>query len=114
MTESLYYNLLLGGVVFLALAICACLLRAILGPRFTDRIVAISLICTKSIIAITVLAFLLDESFLLDVAIVYAMIGFLAVVVLSKCYLLPHRRRPVDTELEAENIHRHSDAKTGE
>lgn len=106
MIERIYDYLLWGSAIFLAVAICACLLRAILGPRFSDRVVAVNLICSKSIMAITVIACLFDESFLLDIAIVYAMIGFLAVVVLSKCYLLPHKRRPVDTELEAEHIHR--------
>ena len=85
-----YQILLWISTVILSLSICACLIRAILGPRFTDRIVSINVICTKAVIMIAILSSLLEQDSLLDIAIIYAMISFLAVVVLSKCYLLPH------------------------
>lgn len=91
-------------VLALAVGTCFCLFRAIMGPRFTDRIVAVNIVCTKSIMLIAVLSFLLDEQGLLDIAMVYAMVSFLAVVVLSKCYLLPYLNRPVDTRQEALHI----------
>lgn len=98
-----YEILLWGALIFLALAIIACLIRAILGPRFTDRVVCVNVICTKSIIIIAILSFLLEQSHLLDIAIVYAMISFLAVVILSKCYLLPNHINPME---ENEIFHR--------
>ena len=45
---------------------------------------------------IAILSCLFRDSNLLDIAIVYAMIGFLAVVVLSKCYIMPHHVNPED------------------
>ena len=75
----------------IALMACVCFIRAILGPRSTDRIVSINAICTKVIILIAIVAYLLGEHSLLDVAIVYAMINFLAVVVLYKCYPITRR-----------------------
>ena len=90
-TIAAAYNILMWfSIVFLSLSVCVCFLRAILGPNITDRIVAINVICTKVVIIIAILACLLGENSLLDIAIVYAMISFLAVVVLSKCYILPH------------------------
>jgi len=98
------YDLLLRcSVLLITVLIFACLVRAILGPRFTDRIVAINIISTKVIIIIAILAYLFRNDTLLDSAIVYAMISFLAVVVLSKCYLLPHHVNPADPEHDFHN-----------
>ena len=103
MFDTMYGIMLWVTLLVLSISLCFCLFRAILGPRFTDRIVAVNIICTKSIILIAVIAALTNSSFLLDIAIVYAMIGFLAVVVLSKCYLLKYQDRPIDPELEVKN-----------
>ena len=61
-------------------------MRAIKGPKITDRIVAVNMIGTLTIIIICILAVYLKESYLVDVGLVYAMISFLAVVVLCKVY----------------------------
>ena len=87
--DAAYRTLLWISVIFVSLLLCSCLIRAILGPRFTDRVVAINIICTKTIIIIAILSYLLSDPGLLDIAIVYAMIAFLVVVVLSKCYIMP-------------------------
>ena len=88
--EKANHILLWVGMLTLSVTIFACLFRAILGPRFTDGIVSVNLVGTKAVTMIAILTFLLDEEFLADIAVVYAMISFLAVVVLSKCYL--HRK----------------------
>lgn len=91
--SQLYSGLLFFGMIFLAVTVCFCLLRAILGPRFTDRIIAINVIGIKTIILICVLAFYMEEDYLLDISFVYALISFLAVVVLSKVYLTTDKVR---------------------
>ncbi|BBF43344.1 Na(+) H(+) antiporter subunit F [Lachnospiraceae bacterium KM106-2] len=78
--------LLAGSIIALSILICFCLVRAIIGPRIADRIVAVNMIGTLTIIIICMLAIYLKESYLVDVALVYAMISFLAVVVLCKVY----------------------------
>ena len=100
--DKAYSVLLWISAACLSVFVGACLLRAILGPRFTDRIVAINVICTQTIIMIAILSCLFRDRNLLDIAIVYSMIGFLAVVVLSKCYIMPHHTNPVDLVLENE------------
>jgi multicomponent Na+:H+ antiporter subunit F len=94
--DSAYRMLLWISTVFLSLLLCACLVLAIIGPRFTDRIVAINLICAKGIIMISVLSYLRSDNGLLDIAVVYSMISFLVVVVLSKCYTTLHNINPFD------------------
>ena len=92
--DAAYRALLLFSTIFLALLLFACIVQAIRGPRITDRIVAINLICAKAIIMIAVLSYLRSDAGLLDIAIVYSMISFLVVVVLSKCYTSLHQFDP--------------------
>ncbi|MCL1993956.1 MAG: monovalent cation/H+ antiporter complex subunit F [Spirochaetes bacterium] len=90
------YNTLLWICVFaLSVMLFGFLIRAILGPRFTDRIIAINIICAKAIIIIVLLSHLLSDSSLIDIAIIYSMVSFLAVVVLSKCFTItmPSRKQ---------------------
>ena len=63
------------------------IIKSIKGPRITDRVVNVNMIGTLVIISICILAFILDESFLLDVGLIYVLISFLAVVVLSTIFI---------------------------
>lgn len=86
MTEA--YNLLFTIVLaVLGVLLFLCLLRAILGPRIADRVVGINMIGTIVIMMIAILALMLGEGYLVDIAIIYAMLSFLAVVVLAKIYI---------------------------
>ena len=57
------------------------LFRAVRGPRPMDRVVGINMTNTLAMLCLAVCAFLLDESWLLDVCLIYGMISFLAVTV---------------------------------
>lgn len=76
-----------GVLILLALCIIACLVAAIKGPALGDRIVAANMTGTLTIITICVLAYRLSEGWLVDVALIYAMVSFLAVVVLTKIFI---------------------------
>lgn len=81
-----YENLAIGVIICLAVLIVACLIRSVLGPRVTDRIVAVNSIGTMTITIIAIFSVLLEEAYLLDVCLIYAMISFVAVIVLTKIY----------------------------
>lgn len=85
--ENAYQALYTGALVFLSVLVLCCLIRAIRGPRIADRIVAINMIGTMTIVMICILSLMLGEGYLVDVALIYAMISFLAVVVLCKVYM---------------------------
>ena len=86
MTEA--YNLLFSVLLaVLGVLLFLCLLRAILGPRIADRVVGINMIGTIVIMMIAILSLMLGEGYLVDIAIIYAMLSFLAVVVLVKIYI---------------------------
>lgn len=71
----------------LAFTLIVCLVRAVTGPRLADRIVAINMMGTMVMVIIAVMSFLLKESYLVDICLIYAMASFLAVVVLTKVYV---------------------------
>ncbi len=65
------------GTMFLALV------RALRGPTLYDRILAVNLFGTKTVLIIAVLSYL-DGRDWLDIALVYALINFLAVIAVLK------------------------------
>ena len=84
--SAAYEYLAIAVMICIALLIVACLIRSVLGPRVTDRIVAVNSIGTMTITVIALFSVLLGEAYLLDVALIYAMISFVAVIVLTKIY----------------------------
>lgn len=92
-----YYEVLwLCVLIFLALGLLFAMLRAIRGPRIADRVVGVNLIGTLSTLCLAVLAVLLEENWLLDVCIVYCMVSFLAVLLLTKLMIAAARREEED------------------
>ena len=81
------------ALVIIGLLLIACLIRAIRGPRIADRVIAINMTGTMVVIVICVLAFLMGEDYLVDVAMIYTMLSFLAVVVLTKIYMGIYREK---------------------
>ena len=76
---------LLTGVLFLlALFMLALMPKVIRGPRFTDRIVAINAINTMVTASICLLSRLHRAGYLLDVALIYALLGFTATTLLTR------------------------------
>ncbi len=73
-------------LVILALMLIVCLIRAIIGPRVADRLVAVNMLTTMVISIVAILAIIMEEGYLIDICLIYAMISFLAVVVLTKVY----------------------------
>jgi len=80
-------------VAILAILIFFCLIRALKGPEISDRVICVNMIGTLVIIIIAVLTVFLGEAWLADIAAVYAMISFLAVVVLTKIYIGVYREK---------------------
>ncbi len=67
---------LLAMLITMGLALA----RALLGPTIYDRIAAINMFGTKTVLLIAVFAFLSGRGDLLDIALVYALINFIGVV----------------------------------
>lgn len=73
------------------------LARAFIGPTVFDRIAAINMFGTKTVLLIAVFAFLSGRLDLLDIALVYALINFIGVVAVLRLF------SPKDFHSPAEN-----------
>ena len=70
------------------ITVCVCILitmalalaRALMGPTVYDRIAAINVFGTKTVLLIAVFAFVSGRTDLLDIALVYALINFIGMV----------------------------------
>lgn len=60
------------------------LIRALLGPTVYDRILAVNVFGTKTVLLIAVLGFLDGRPEFLDIALVYALINFIGTVAVLK------------------------------
>ena len=104
MTIEQAYQILYGAaLIVLLLLIGAMVIRSIIGPRSTDRIMAVNMLGTMTISAIAILSVLLDEGYLADVALIYAMISFVAVLMMASMFVpakpkAPSLDRDTDTE----------------
>ena len=93
--EHAYRGLYIFALCFLAIMLVLCLIRSISGPKIADRIVAVNMMGTMVMVIIVVLSLLLNEGYLVDICIIYAMISFLAVVVLTKVYMGIYKERQI-------------------
>ncbi len=62
------------------------LVRALLGPTVYDRVLAVNTFGTKTVLLIAALGFLTDRPEFLDLALVYALINFIATIAVLKFF----------------------------
>ncbi len=84
--STAYQVLFVLTLVFLAVLLIFCLIRAIIGPRVADRLVSVNAIGTIVMVIIAILAVMYQKGYLVDICLIYAMISFLAVIVLHRVY----------------------------
>ena len=91
-----------GILSVLAVMLVLCLIRAVIGPRIADRLVAVNMMGTMVMVIIALLAVLKNEGYLADICLIYAMISFLAVVVLTRIYTGVYREAKEHEERKKE------------
>ena len=102
MTIDAAYSLLYeSALIVLAVLIGAMLIRSIMGPAVTDRVLAINMIGTMVIASIAILSMYLKENYLLDVGLIYTMISFISVLILATVYI-PDRHHRAEFGKQAE------------
>jgi len=69
-----------AGMVAIVVTMGLALARAFLGPGLYNRILAINMFGTKTVLFIAVAAFLLGRTAYLDIALFYALVNFIATV----------------------------------
>jgi len=74
---------LLVATLLMVLAV-AMFYRAVKGPTTQDRVLAVNVLGTNTVVVLALLAEGLSEPSLLDIALVYALLNFLMAVAISK------------------------------
>ncbi|MBR2527935.1 MAG: sodium:proton antiporter [Blautia sp.] len=85
--EEAYRILYTIALTALAVLIGVMVVRSVIGPRVTDRILSINMVSTMTIASIAILSRLLGESYLTDIALIYAMISFITVLIFGIIYI---------------------------
>jgi multicomponent Na+:H+ antiporter subunit F len=92
-TEAAWTVLMDVALGAIGVLLLACLWRAFRGPQVTDRIIAINVIGTMVVIVICILTLRLGVVYLTAAAVIYTLLSFLAVVVLTRLYIGVWRQR---------------------
>lgn len=72
------------SAVLVMLMIFLSLIRALIGPTAPDRITAINIIGTKTLIIITLIARVYGQEYFLDIAMIYALMSFITTIGVAK------------------------------
>lgn len=92
MAETIYNGFIVCMLILLTVVVFGYFIRTILGPHFADRILAINSISTVVMLFISFLAVMQGENYIVDIALIYAVLGFVSVVILCKQYLKSHKK----------------------
>ncbi len=72
------------ALAVIALYAVAVVVRIMMGPTIWDRLLGLNMISAKIILSIVLLALILDLPFLLDIALVYSVLGFIGTVLIAR------------------------------
>jgi multicomponent Na+:H+ antiporter subunit F len=91
----MYYAVTVATLITMAMALG----RALLGPSIYDRLLAANMFGTKTVLLLSVVAFLYGRPDFLDLALVYALINFIGVIA-----VLEFIRERTDSEAEEKTV----------
>ncbi|MCK5169961.1 MAG: hypothetical protein KAQ75_08780, partial [Bacteroidales bacterium] len=79
-------KILFASAIIILLAIMLSLYRFIKGPTAPDQLVAYDVMTVSSLALIALIAYLASRIIYLDVAIVYGLLSFLGVIIVSRYF----------------------------
>ena len=88
----MYYTVTIATFVTMVLA----LVRAVLGPSVYDRVLAVNMFGTKTVLLLSVIAFLFGRPDFLDLALAYALINFIGVLAVLEFFRSRALRRAAE------------------
>ena len=95
----MYYAASFALLVTMALA----LIRALLGPTVYDRVLAVNMFGTKTVLLLSVIAFLAGRPDFLDLALAYALINFIGVLAALEFFRTRAARREAERQREEQS-----------
>ena len=99
--QQAYQFLFIGALIAIGLCLVLTIIKSIIGPKLTDRIVTINMVGTLVTSSIVILAtYFVDQSYLIDVCIIYVLISFVSVVVLTNVFINKYLEKKKEKENE--------------
>jgi multicomponent Na+:H+ antiporter subunit F len=95
--EWVYFGTCIAILVTMILA----LVRGLIGPTIFDRVLAVNMFGTKTVLFIAVISFLTGRPDFLDLALAYALINFIGVFAVLLFFQSREVRRAAEAEREA-------------
>lgn len=92
MAETIYNGFVIFILILMVLVVFGYFIRTVIGPHFADRILAVNSINTVVMLFISFIAVMQGENYIVDMALIYAVLGFVSVIILCKCYLGSHKK----------------------
>jgi multicomponent Na+:H+ antiporter subunit F len=88
------HDVYIASIIVILVGVLVVLKRVIQGPTLLDRILAVNVIGTKTIVLLALLGFLRDRAgFFLDIALAYALINFIATIAVLRYFEARCERR---------------------
>lgn len=72
--------MLIAATLAILVVMIMATIRAVMGPTLYDRVLAVNMFGTKTVLLISLLGFVMGRPEFLDIAIVYALINFISVI----------------------------------
>lgn len=83
-----------AATVAVLISMLLALIRGVMGPTVYDRILAVNMFGTKTVLLIAVFDFLTGRPEFLDIALVYALINFVGTIAIMKFFKYSHLGMP--------------------
>jgi multicomponent Na+:H+ antiporter subunit F len=78
--------MLVGAALAILAVMALVLVRALKGPTVYDRILAVNIFGTKTVLLLAIMAFIADRLDVLDIAIAYALINFIGTIAVLRFF----------------------------
>lgn len=88
---------LAGAAIFVLANAVICLYRAIKGPTIQDRLLTLAIVGSSMLAILVLLSAILESSIYLDVAMLFVLLSFIIMIVLSR-YLETYGREVDDSD----------------
>ncbi|QQX78724.1 cation:proton antiporter [Shewanella sp. KX20019] len=76
--------MLIAATLAVLVVMVLAIIRAIKGPTLYDRILAVNMFGTKTVLLLSLLGFVMGRPEFLDIAIVYVLINFISVIAILR------------------------------
>ena len=94
--EWVYFSAAVGILVTMTLAVA----RGLMGPSIFDRVLAVNMFGTKTVLFLAVISYLSGRPDFLDLALAYALINFIGVLAVLLFFQSREVRRAAEAEEE--------------